>query len=68
MLLFIYTGERINFNEIGDVHLAAVLFKMFLREMPEPLLTQELYEPMKTIHGMYSIWKLTIISRIMIYQ
>ncbi|KAI6657970.1 Rho GTPase-activating protein 1-like [Oopsacas minuta] len=53
-------GERINFKEIGDVHLAAVLIKMFLREMPEPLLTQELYEPMKTIHGKFSTRKLTL--------
>ena len=38
---------------------------MFLREMPEPLLTQELYEPMKTIHGRFSI-SIVVVLRILI--
>ena len=29
----------------GDPHLAAVLIKLFLRELPEPLLTFNLYKP-----------------------
>lgn len=32
-----------NFREIEDVHLAAVILKTFLRELPEPLLTFQLY-------------------------
>lgn len=32
-----------NFREIEDVHLAAVILKTFLRELPEPLLTYQLY-------------------------
>uniref|UniRef100_A0A8D8LV01 Rho GTPase-activating protein 1 n=1 Tax=Cacopsylla melanoneura TaxID=428564 RepID=A0A8D8LV01_9HEMI len=35
-------GEPILFN--NDVHLAAVLFKTFLRELDEPLLTYDLYD------------------------
>lgn len=36
-------GESVNFREMEDVHLAAVILKTFLRELPEPLLTYQLY-------------------------
>lgn len=35
-------GEQIEFN--GDVHIAAVLLKTFLRELEEPLMTFDLYD------------------------
>ncbi|XP_060922993.1 rho GTPase-activating protein 1 isoform X2 [Limanda limanda] len=37
------SGAPVNFREIEDVHLAAVILKTFLRELPEPLLTYQLY-------------------------
>lgn len=37
------SGETVNFRELEDVHLAAVILKTFLRELPEPLLTYQLY-------------------------
>lgn len=37
------SGESVNFREMEDVHLAAVILKTFLRELPEPLLTYQLY-------------------------
>ncbi|KAK2819666.1 hypothetical protein Q7C36_021312 [Tachysurus vachellii] len=37
------SGEQVNFFELDDVHLAAVILKTFLRELPEPLLTYSLY-------------------------
>ncbi|KAK5847976.1 hypothetical protein PBY51_017063 [Eleginops maclovinus] len=37
------SGATVNFREIEDVHLAAVILKTFLRELPEPLLTYQLY-------------------------
>lgn len=39
----IISGEEVNFGEMEDVHLAAVILKTFLRELPEPLLTYQLY-------------------------
>lgn len=36
-------GTTVNFREMEDVHLAAVILKTFLRELPEPLLTYQLY-------------------------
>uniref|UniRef100_A0A3Q3E869 Rho GTPase activating protein 1 n=1 Tax=Hippocampus comes TaxID=109280 RepID=A0A3Q3E869_HIPCM len=38
-----YNSEAVNFREMEDVHLAAVILKKFLRELPEPLLTYQLY-------------------------
>ena len=37
-------GEDVQFEEQTDVHLVAVLLKAFFRELPEPLLTFELFE------------------------
>lgn len=36
-------GQAVNFRDMEDVHLAAVILKTFLRELPEPLLTYQLY-------------------------
>ncbi|MEQ2218068.1 hypothetical protein XENOCAPTIV_028932, partial [Xenoophorus captivus] len=36
-------GTAVNFRDMEDVHLAAVILKTFLRELPEPLLTYQLY-------------------------
>ena len=38
----INSGEEIVFED-GDVHIAAVILKTFLRELSEPLLTYDLY-------------------------
>ncbi|XP_068165399.1 rho GTPase-activating protein 1 isoform X2 [Antennarius striatus] len=37
------SGSVVSFREMEDVHLAAVILKTFLRELPEPLLTYQLY-------------------------
>ncbi|KAM7365243.1 hypothetical protein PAMP_016188 [Pampus punctatissimus] len=37
------SGVAVNFTEMEDVHLAAVILKTFLRELPEPLMTYQLY-------------------------
>ena len=36
-------GKTIDFSDLDDPHISAALFKQFLRELPEPLLTFELY-------------------------
>jgi len=36
-------GEQVNLNEIRDPHVVCGVLKLFLRELPEPLLTFELY-------------------------
>lgn len=36
-------GIRVDYEQYGDVHLAAVILKTFLRELPSPLLSFQLY-------------------------
>lgn len=44
-------GEEVNFAEIGDVHVAAVILKTFLRDLPAPILTFDLYNPLVRLPG-----------------
>ncbi len=44
-------GEEVSFSQLDDVHLAAVILKMFLRELPEPLLTYQLYNDIVNFHS-----------------
>ena len=37
------TGEDVNYAEYKDPHLVANLLKIYLRELPDPLLTYALY-------------------------
>jgi len=37
------SGKRLEFSDLPDLHIVPALFKQFLRELPEPLLTFELY-------------------------
>ncbi|KAL5010273.1 hypothetical protein ScPMuIL_012578 [Solemya velum] len=48
----INNGNSVDFRELGDVHLPAVILKTFLRKLPEPILTYDLYEPIMRLHTM----------------
>ncbi|KAJ8340506.1 hypothetical protein SKAU_G00351390 [Synaphobranchus kaupii] len=48
------SGETVNFSEQGDIHLAAIILKKFLRELPEPLLTYRLYNGIVNFHNVES--------------
>ncbi|XP_072045221.1 rho GTPase-activating protein 8-like isoform X2 [Amphiura filiformis] len=45
-------GEKVDFAELLDVHIPALILKTFFRELPEPILTVELYDEMLRIHDM----------------
>ena len=45
------SGEKVEFGNHGDCHLPAVLIKLFLRELPEPLLTFNAYTLILDIRG-----------------
>lgn len=47
----INAGETINFSEY-DVNIPAVILKKFLRELPEPILTFDLAEPITRLYGL----------------
>lgn len=44
-------GEAVDLEEMGDCHLAAVLIKLLLRELPQPLLTFQAYSSIVEIRG-----------------
>ncbi|KAL1007038.1 hypothetical protein UPYG_G00081100 [Umbra pygmaea] len=48
------SGEEVSFFQMEDVHLAAVILKTFLRELPEPLLTYKLYNDIVNFHNVDS--------------
>merc|ERR1712170_281536 len=60
----INNGERIVFSQ-GDVHIAAVILKTFLKELEEPLLTFGLYENIVSIEAVPKDDRLVIIKSIL---
>lgn len=44
-------GETVNFAVEGDEHIPAVALKIFLRDLQEPLLTFDLYQPILRLHS-----------------
>ena len=37
-------GVPVDFDQLGDIHIPAAILKSFLRQLPEPLLTYDLYD------------------------
>ncbi|XP_059537388.1 rho GTPase-activating protein 8 isoform X2 [Myotis daubentonii] len=52
-------GKPVNFEDYGDVHVAAAVLKTFLRELPQPLLTATAYEQVLGITGVESSLRVT---------
>ena len=48
-------GRQVNFASLGDVHLPAALLKSFLRQLPEPLLTYDLYDHIVRVQSKLSV-------------
>jgi len=61
-------GKHVNFEMYGGVHVAAVMLKTFLREMPEPIMTYELYEYTIRIPGLENEDQLEETRRILIEE
>ena len=56
-------GDDIIFDEQTDVHLAAVLLKAFFRELPEPLLTFDVFDDVMNFQQLThyaSVWLLLL--------
>ncbi|RXM37029.1 Rho GTPase-activating protein 8, partial [Acipenser ruthenus] len=47
-------GKPVNYDDYDDIHVPAVILKTFLRELPEPLLTYDLYEQVHSITSVES--------------
>lgn len=52
------SGEKVDFAEYGDPHLAAVVMKLFLRELPKPVMTLEAYQSILELRGKTDYFKL----------
>ncbi|XP_075066357.1 rho GTPase-activating protein 8 isoform X2 [Mixophyes fleayi] len=48
-------GKVVDFDAYGDVHVPAGILKTFLRELPEPLLTSDSFQPILEITSVESI-------------
>lgn len=57
----INNGERIVFGE-GDVHIAAVILKTFLKELQEPLCTFDLFEHIVSVEALPKEDRCTVIK------
>ncbi|GFO15212.1 rho GTPase-activating protein 1-like [Plakobranchus ocellatus] len=58
-------GEKVNFFTYSDPHLAAAILKKFLRELKEPLMTYDLFEPITRLHFLEPSKQLTEVQRIL---
>ncbi|GAB1608704.1 rho GTPase-activating protein 1-like [Argonauta hians] len=47
----INAGEKVDYSDYEDKHIPAVILKKFLRELPEPILTYDLAEPITRLYG-----------------
>ena len=52
-------GKPVNFDDYHDIHIPAVILKTFLRELPQPLLTFECYDPIVGITSVESCLRVT---------
>ncbi|XP_029654102.2 rho GTPase-activating protein 1, partial [Octopus sinensis] len=48
----INAGDAVNYAEYDNKHIPAVILKKFLRELPEPILTYDLAEPITRLYGL----------------
>ena len=51
-IYYLFPGENVDFDAINDVHIPAVALKTFLRDLQEPLLTFDLFQPVVRLHSM----------------
>ncbi|XP_022241435.1 rho GTPase-activating protein 1-like [Limulus polyphemus] len=61
-------GKPVNFEEHGDIHVAAVMIKSFLRELPEPLLTFDLYDDILSFQELEQTEKLPVAKSLILQR
>ncbi|KAF7648138.1 hypothetical protein LDENG_00161500 [Lucifuga dentata] len=59
------SGEAVSFREMEDIHLAAVILKTFLRELPEPLLTFHLYNDIVNFNSVPSDSQVVVMKKLL---
>ncbi|XP_076311399.1 rho GTPase-activating protein 1-like isoform X2 [Tachypleus tridentatus] len=61
-------GKPVNFDEHGDILVAAVMIKSFLRELPEPLLTFDLYDDIISFQELEQTEKLPVAKSLILQR
>lgn len=60
-------GETVNFAVEGDEHIPAVALKIFLRDLQEPLLTFDLYQPILRLHSKRKLFPSTVFGFVLLH-
>lgn len=60
-------GETVNFAVEGDEHIPAVALKIFLRDLQEPLLTFDLYQPILRLHSKQKLFPFNFMGRKIVF-
>lgn len=58
-------GKVVNFDKLGDIHIPAALLKSFLRQLPEPLLTFDLYDHIVRVQLLETHERIAEMSRLL---
>ncbi|XP_013774436.1 rho GTPase-activating protein 8-like [Limulus polyphemus] len=61
-------GKTVNFDDYSDIHVPAVIIKTFLRELPEPLLTFELYDDIISFQELEQTEKLPVAKSLVLQR
>ncbi|XP_076008484.1 rho GTPase-activating protein 1 [Genypterus blacodes] len=59
------SDDPVSFREMEDIHLAAVILKTFLRELPEPLLTYHLYNDIVNFNSVSSDNQVAVMKKLL---
>ncbi|XP_071480131.1 rho GTPase-activating protein 8-like isoform X1 [Diadema antillarum] len=62
------SGEPVNFADVGDVHVPALLLKAFFRELPEPIMTFDLYDDILKVHDLQDNTDRAAACRVLIHE
>ncbi|XP_053398981.1 rho GTPase-activating protein 6-like isoform X2 [Mercenaria mercenaria] len=60
------TGRDVKLNESHNPHEVGAVLKEYFRDLPEPLLTRDLYSPLLAARGLYEIEKQIEVTRMLI--
>lgn len=60
------TGRDVKLNESHNPHEVGAVLKEYFRDLPEPLLTRDLYSPLIAARGLYQIEKQIDVTRMLI--
>lgn len=61
-------GQAVDFGQVGDIHIPAVILKTFLRELQQPIMTFDLYPSIMKIHTLSKDEQIVETQRILLTE